>query len=103
MNLRSRFERSDLALQDIRDRAFEHPGRLEGLRQLSKGSVELDDLGVQVIEPSGHELACSASDVLIDLATREPHILCERDKILDRPIVKVEPARRAPRGAVASA
>ena len=88
-HVRSGREAVNLALKDVGQRAVEHAGRLERLGQLPQGTVEFDDLGVEVFEAPGDNRARPPVDVLGDLGVRQPDVTGKCDEILDRPVVKV--------------
>src|SRR3972149_4451114 len=80
-----------LAVEDLSGRTAEHALRLERMRELPKLSVEVDETGGEIIEPSVSLLAVLLEHERVHLLLEEPNVGCKRQNVLNRDVVQVEP------------
>ena len=81
---------SDLAVEDLAERARDDAARLERAGELAEVPVELRDAREHVVEAAGGALAVAVEDERVDLVAQERDLRAEGEDVLDRAVVEVE-------------
>src|SRR5436190_20420422 len=85
-----------LAVEDLSERAAQDALRLERVRHLAQVAIEVDQPGGQVVEAPVGLLAVVLEDERIDLLLQEADVCGEREHVLDRSVVEIEPEPHEP-------
>ncbi len=86
----------DLAVQDLAEWTGDDALRLERVRDLAQLAIELDEPRGQVVEAAVGLLAVVLEDEWIDLLLQQLYVGGEREDVLDRPVVEIEPEPHQP-------
>ncbi len=81
---------SDLAVEDLAERARDDAARLERAGELAEVPVELRDAREHVVEAAGGALAVAVEDEGVHLVAQERDLRAEREDVLDGAVVEVE-------------